>query len=475
MTGDQPNRLNLAAATLGAQLGTTRNHEELKVNLTETMLFLSQLAHPGSKEIGALIPSSRQTAQALIAEAVRNPNPKKILEAGPGTGPVTMELVKHLKPEDRLVLCELNPDFCQFLKDKFETDPELVRFKDQVEILNQSATDLQGDGTYDYIICAIPFTQIPSDVTQAILDTFQRLLKPGGSFTYLEYAFLREIRRMKVVPSNPDFFKVDEILKAFVDRYQYREEQVLFNVPPANIRSLRFSEPQVEEAHQLNSRKNYKRLTIPGTDIGFNTEATDLVAGLAGLAAVLAAKKSKWWIVPAAMSAGTAWFHRDPQRTINPNRDVAFAASDGTVMKVDTIRHPRMGDQELARVAVFLSPLDVHINRAPVAGKVVDRWDEPGGFMPAFEDESELNSSRFIVIEGEHGRVAVAQRAGFLARRIMTWPKKGELLTQGERYGLIRFGSRTDILFPLNQVEILVKSGDKLAAGQTLIARYKTT
>jgi phosphatidylserine decarboxylase len=141
-------------------------------------------------------------------------------------------------------------------------------------------------------------------------------------------------------------------------------------------------------------------------------------------------------------------------------------------MKVDTVRHPRLGDREWVRIATFLSPLDVHINRTPIAGKVIDRWDEPGGFMPAFQDESEKNASRYIVVEGIHGPVAVAQRAGFLARRIITWPKRGELLAQGERYGLIRFGSRTDILFPADQVEVIVRAGDKLAAGQTIVARY---
>lgn len=437
------------------------------------MLFLSQLTSPSGKTVGALIPSSKLTAQAMIAELVRNPNPKVILEAGPGTGPVTVELIKHLGPADKLVLCEINKEFADLLQDKFQSDPDLARHKHQVEVLQCCATEIKGEGVFDYIISAIPFTQLPADLTEAILNTFVRLMKPGGTFTYLEYAYLRDLRRLKVVSAGPDFQKVDTILKNFIDKYQFRRERVLFNVPPAYVRSLRFSEPASPEEQGLKSRKGWRRFSIPGTGMGVNTEATDLVVGFGGLAAYLAAKKSKWWVVPAAIAAGTAWFHRDPERDIVSAPEVAFAASDGTVMKVDTIRHPRLGDQEWARIAVFLSPLDVHINRAPVAGQVVDRWDEPGGFIPAYDDASELNASRFIVISGKRGKVAVAQRAGFLARRILTWPQKGELLTQGERYGLIRFGSRTDILFPLGQVEVLVKTGDKLVAGQTHVARYK--
>lgn len=444
------------------------------MNLQETLFFFSQLSH-GFNDIGAIMPTSRHAARAMAEEAMRQKKPKSILEVGPGTGPITTELVRHLKADDRLTLCEVNEDFVKYLNRRFETEPELKRVKHQVEILHKSVTDIEGEHTFDYIISAVPFTRLPADLAEAIFETYRRLLKPGGTLTFLEYAFLRKLRSMSATksPEQSNFVRVDQLMRDFINRYQFRSSQVLLNCPPANIRSLRFSEPPVEAARDVQPRENFKRVGPRWSNLGFSSEALDLVAGLGLLAYWMARKGSRWWKVPAALATGAAWFHRDPYREVLPADKVAYAASDGRVMKVDTIRHPRLGDRTWARVCVFLSPLDVHINRSPIAGKVIDRWDEPGGFLPAFlADESEANASRYVVIEGVNGPVAVAQRAGFLARRIITWPKRGELLAQGERYGLIRFGSRTDILFPADKVEITVRAGDKLAAGQTIIARY---
>lgn len=441
------------------------------MNFQETFFFLSQLSR-GFNHIGAVMPTSREAARAMAAEALRQKKPKTILEVGPGTGPITTELVRHLKADDRLVLCEVDDTFVAYLRKRFETEPELQRVRHQVEILHQSVADIPGEAQFDYIISAVPLTRLPADVAESIFDSFRRLLKPGGTFTFLEYKFLRSLRKFSKSAETADFIKVDKMMKDFINQYEFRSDSVMLNMPPANIRSLRFSDPKPEAAADVQPRDNYRRFGPPWSNLAFNSEALDLVFGFGALAAWMAHKGSKWWPFPAALSAGAAWFHRDPHREVLSTEKVAYAASDGQVMKVDTVRHPRLGDREWVRIATFLSPLDVHINRSPIAGKVIDHWDEPGGFMPAFQDESEKNASRFIMVEGVHGPVAVAQRAGFLARRIITWPKRGELLAQGERYGLIRFGSRTDVLFPADQVEVIVRAGDKLAAGQTIVARY---
>ena len=442
------------------------------MNLQETFFFLSQLSQGGFDNIGALMPTSRRAARAMAAEALRQKSPKQILEVGPGTGPITTELVRHLKADDRLVLCELNADFVQYLEKRFDTEPELKRVRHQVEIHHKSVTELEGERRFDYIISAVPFTRLPADLAESIFTTYQRLLKPGGTLTFLEYAFLRSLRSLTKRSEETEFVKVDQLMRDFINRYQFRNDQVMLNFPPANIRSLRFSDPAPDAAQHVQPRENYKRVGPRWSNLAFSSEALDLVVGFGALSYLLARKGSRWWPVPAAISAGVAWFHRDPHREVLATERSAYAASDGQVMKVDTVRHPRLGNREWVRIATFLSPLDVHINRSPVAGKVIDRWDEPGGFLPAFQDESEANASRYIVVEGELGPVAVAQRAGFLARRILTWPKRGELLAQGERYGLIRFGSRTDVLFPADQVEVVVRAGDKLVAGQTVVARY---
>jgi phosphatidylserine decarboxylase len=443
------------------------------MNLQETFFFLSQLSH-GFDHIGAIFPTSRRAARMMAGEAMRQKSPKAILEVGPGTGPITTELVRHMKADDRLVLCEVDKDFVAYLRRRFENETDLQRVKHQVEILHQSVTDMEGEARFDHIISAVPFTRLPAELTEQIFATYRRLLKPGGTLTFLEYKFLRKLRRWRPRTNHDaEFLKIDQILKDFINRYQFRKDHVMLNIPPANVRSLRFSEPAPEAARDVQPRENFKRVGPRWSNLAMNSEAMDLVVGLGGIAYLLARAGSRWWKLPAALAAGAAWFHRDPHREVLPTEKAAYAASDGQVMKVDTVRHPRLGDQTWARVCVFLSPLDVHINRSPVAGKVVDRWDEPGGFLPAFlEDESESNASRYIVIQGMHGLVAVAQRAGFLARRIITWPTRGELLAQGERYGLIRFGSRTDVLFPADKVEVVVRPGDKLAAGQTILARY---
>jgi phosphatidylserine decarboxylase len=142
------------------------------------------------------------------------------------------------------------------------------------------------------------------------------------------------------------------------------------------------------------------------------------------------------------------------------------------VLSVQRLTDPRLGDGEWLRVAVFLSILDVHVNRAPVAGKVTEFWIEDGGFAPAMNPEAEHNVAAYTGLETERGRVVVAQRTGLVARRIVHRAPIGSLLARGERFGLIRFGSRTDVYLPGNAAEPVVAPGDKVRGGATPIARW---
>ena len=435
----------------------------------ETQLFLRRVV-TSFTSVGALLPTSTGTAKAIASEANRRIGPKTVLEVGPGTGPITTQLVRHLRPGDRLVLCELDPHFVDHMKRRFENEPLLARVRDQVEIVAGSVTDLPGEAQFDYIVSSVPLTVLAPEVTAEIFATFRRLLKPGGVLTYLEYSFLRALRRP--LDKSARTQKIEEIITEQLTRYQYRYERVWWNVPPATVRSLRFTEATPEQALQVRPRWTPRRWHLPGT--GIAKEVWDFVLGLGGLAYFLRQQGSRFWPAPLLASLFGAWFHRDPERHITSDVELVYSACDAVVMKVDTIRHPRLGDQEWIRIAAFLSPLDVHINRAPIAGQLVDTWEEPGGFLPAFRDDSELNSSRYIVLEGPKGKCAIAQRAGFLARRIITWAGKGELLAQGERYGLIRLGSRTDVLLPADKVDVCVKAGDRLAAGLTVVARWRS-
>ncbi len=174
-----------------------------------------------------------------------------------------------------------------------------------------------------------------------------------------------------------------------------------------------------------------------------------------------------WWTIAAlfvALALFMAFFFRDPTRLTPNEADIIVSAADG---KVTRIEHREDGKF----VSVFLSPVDVHINRAPIAGKVTNIRLYKGKKNPATGNQaSETNERNAITIEGEKMTVICTQIVGILARRIVCWSKAGDNLQLGEKYGLIKFGSRTDLLMPKN-VEIYVKLGDKVVGGETIIAR----
>ena len=174
-----------------------------------------------------------------------------------------------------------------------------------------------------------------------------------------------------------------------------------------------------------------------------------------------------FWIIAAlfvALALFMMYFFRDPQRTIPTEANIVVSAADGKVTRIE--------DREDGKfVSVFLSPVDVHINRAPIAGKVVKVELFQGKKAPATSNEaSQTNERNAMTIQGEKMTVICTQIVGILARRIVCWSKAGDKLELGEKYGLIKFGSRTDLLMPKN-VEILVTVGEKVVGGETVIAR----
>jgi phosphatidylserine decarboxylase len=148
------------------------------------------------------------------------------------------------------------------------------------------------------------------------------------------------------------------------------------------------------------------------------------------------------------------------------------AASDGKVLGVERLTDDRFGDTEYLRVSVFLSVLDVHVNRAPVAGKVIDYFVEEGGYANAMTAAAEHNVAAYTVLETAHGRVIVAQRTGLIARRIVQRAPVGSLLAKGERMGLIRFGSRTDVYLPAERAVPKVSPGERVIGGASVIASW---
>lgn len=177
-----------------------------------------------------------------------------------------------------------------------------------------------------------------------------------------------------------------------------------------------------------------------------------------------------WWIVGAALLALAGFvlfFFRDPDRTIPSAPGSLVSPADGRVLGVDeTILEGRA----VTRVSIFLSLFDVHVNRAPIAGRVAAVRYQPGRFhvasRPAASEENELNE---VALEGEGTRVVFRQIAGVLARRVEFWPRTGDELARGQRLGLIRFGSRVEVFFePAYRAQ--VKVGARVHGGSSILA-----
>jgi len=250
---------------------------------------------------------------------------------------------------------------------------------------------------------------------------------------------------------------------------------VLRNTPPLRVHRLRFTPAATGTAQRLLPALRPSSVPVAGRmHIDSNGVAA---AGIAfGLAAALRLRRprSRLWLVPALAAVPVAAFFRDPERDPPEDESAIVAASDGRVLSVERLTEPRFGEPaEYLRVAVFLSVLDVHVNRAPVAGRVVEYFVEDGGYAPAMHPAAEHNVAGYTVLDTAYGRVIVAQRTGLLARRIVQRAPAGALLARGERFGLIRFGSRTDVYLPVDAADPVVAPGDKVAGGATVIARWR--
>jgi phosphatidylserine decarboxylase len=168
------------------------------------------------------------------------------------------------------------------------------------------------------------------------------------------------------------------------------------------------------------------------------------------------------------VTAFMAFFFRDPERVAPAVPGAILAPADGRVVDVRAaVDDPFVGAAQA--VSIFLSPLDVHVNRSPLAGLVVGVEYRPGAKLAAYRPEaSERNERTTIAIQGETARVVVRQIAGVLARRIVCRIRAGDKLASGERFGLIKFGSRTDLIVPAS-VRLRVRTGDRVLGGETVV------
>ncbi len=173
-------------------------------------------------------------------------------------------------------------------------------------------------------------------------------------------------------------------------------------------------------------------------------------------------------------TAYVAYFFRDPERVVPMREGLVVAPADGKISSVETVIPPMelgLGEDRRVRVSIFLSVFDVHINRAPVAGRVAKIIYSPGLFVNAAADKaSEDNERNSVILEMPDGQnIAVVQIAGLIARRIVTFVREGDRIGKGERFGLIRFGSRVDVYLPVGKTA-LVAVGQRAVGGETVIA-----
>ncbi|MFU8871858.1 phosphatidylserine decarboxylase [Micromonospora sp. SL4-19] len=394
-----------------------------------------------------------RAARTLVTEFARRNDPKAGLLVGatPGSA-VLAAAIDALLPGDRLTVVPAEGCSAAALREHVTAQGGWVA--DRVRVVDTLA---EADAA-EVVIAAEPLTGT-ADEARVAVDGLSKYLTEGAVLSVAAPIFRTEgagaeLDRQGVL-------------------HGVRTDLVLRNSPPVRVHHLRFTPAAVALAAKLSPA--YRPSSVPLTrsmHIDSNgVAAAGISLGLAALARVTR-PKSKLWLLPALAAAPVAAFFRDPERDVPEDPAAVVAAADGQVLSVQRLHDERFGEGEWLRIAVFLSVLDVHVNRAPVPGKVVDYFVADGGFVNAMKPDAEHNVAAYTVLDTDHGTVVVAQRTGLIARRIVQRAPIGALLAKGERFGLIRFGSRTDVYLPAEAAEPLVGPGDKVVGGSTVIARW---
>jgi phosphatidylserine decarboxylase len=190
------------------------------------------------------------------------------------------------------------------------------------------------------------------------------------------------------------------------------------------------------------------------------------------LAAIAALFVSTWLaLVIAGLFLFTVAFFRDPDRSAPPGQNLIVAPADGRVSDIVELDEKEVLKTKTRRVGIFLSIFDVHTNRAPIDGRIIYCQHREGLCLDARDAKCpDKNEAMTWAFENPRGTIVVRQLTGAIARRIVAWAKVGDELKKGERFGMIRFGSRTELYLPL-EAEVLVKTGDHVSGGSTIIAR----
>lgn len=171
-----------------------------------------------------------------------------------------------------------------------------------------------------------------------------------------------------------------------------------------------------------------------------------------------------------ALTLFTAWFFRNPERVPPAGEKKVVSPADGKVIFVGEVSESRCGSEPVTKISIFMNVFNVHVNRVPVSGTVIDRFYNAGRFLNAALDKASLENEQCgLVVRTDDGQqVLFVQIAGLIARRIVTYPEVGDRIERGRRYGLIRFGSRVDVYLP-KESTVHVRLGDLTVAGETVL------
>jgi phosphatidylserine decarboxylase len=197
-----------------------------------------------------------------------------------------------------------------------------------------------------------------------------------------------------------------------------------------------------------------------------------IIAALLPAFAFVLAGRPVWASAFVVLAGLLAWFFRDPERQVPGLPDAVVAPADGRVMAAGRATGARIPAGIWQQITIFLSPLDVHINRIPIAGRVGPIAYRPGRFLPAYRPESSENEQAEFPIDHQGQTVIVRQVVGVLARRVVCRLREGQIVATGERFGLMKFGSRMDVFLPAS-ADLRVRAGDRVRGGETILAVLK--
>lgn len=206
---------------------------------------------------------------------------------------------------------------------------------------------------------------------------------------------------------------------------------------------------------------------------GIAPEGLPIITSSAAATVLTALVSPRLALAPLALTLGTAFFFRDPPRQLPTDARQFYSAADGTILRVEQLNEPRFIKGRALRIATYLSLFDVHISRITTAGTVRYVEHVPGVFHAAWAEDADIaNERNYIGLETPHGPVLIVQIAGLAARRIVCNVRPGDDVRAGERLGLIKFGSRTDVFVPVEAALTLVAAGMRVRAGITPLGTW---